>query len=76
MALVPMLSLDISFKDIQKLYSVVGALFVPVLAIALLWLNRERFVSNTYMNSKLTNIALVVVLFFFSYVGYGVFDKF
>ena len=75
MALVPMLSLDLSFKDVQKLYSVVGALFVPVLAMALLWLNRERFVSNTFMNSKLTNIALMIVLFFFSYVGYGVFNK-
>lgn len=76
MVLVPMLSLDLSFKDVQKLYSVVGALFVPVLAMALLWLNRERFVSHAFMNSKFTNIALVIVLLFFSYVGFGVVNKF
>ena len=36
LALVPMLGLVLSFKEIQKLYATMGATFIPLLALALL----------------------------------------
>lgn len=64
LAVVPMLSLEIPFKEIQKLYSVVGAFFMPILALTLLWLNNQK-VSSGFKNNALTNIALVLVFIFF-----------
>jgi len=64
LAIVPMLSLEIPFKEIQKLYSVVGAFFMPILALTLLWLN-NRQVGSEFKNNSATNIALVLVFIFF-----------
>ncbi len=64
LALVPMLALVMPFKDIQKLYSVVGAFFMPILALTLLWLNNKH-VSSEFKNGLLLNISLLVVLLFF-----------
>jgi Mn2+/Fe2+ NRAMP family transporter len=72
LALVPILSLEHAFRDVQKMYAIVGAFFMPVLAAALLWLNRSRFVSTRFANTPAYVIALVIVLVFFSYAGYGV----
>lgn len=64
LATVPMLSLEIPFKEIQKLYSVVGALFMPILALTLLWLNNKK-VSSQFKNNTITNFALILVFIFF-----------
>ena len=64
LAIVPMLSLEIPFKEIQKLYSVVGAFFMPILALTLLWLN-NRQVSSEFKNNTITNISLILVFMFF-----------
>ncbi|GAA6134383.1 Nramp family divalent metal transporter [Oceaniserpentilla sp. 4NH20-0058] len=64
LAVVPMLALVMPFKEIQKLYSVVGAFFMPILAMTLLWLNNKH-VSTEFKNGFLLNVALIVVLFFF-----------
>lgn len=64
LATIPMLSLEIPFKEIQKLYSVVGAFFMPILALTLLWLN-NRYVTAEYKNNSLTNMALILVFLFF-----------
>lgn len=64
LAVVPMLALTMSFKEIQKLYSVVGALFMPILAVTLIWLN-TRHVSNSLKNNHWVNLALVVICAFF-----------
>ncbi len=69
MALVPILSLEHSFKEVQKLYSMVGAFFMPVLAAALLWLNREHLVTEKFKSHWVINTALSIVLVFFSYIG-------
>jgi len=68
LALVPILSLVMSFKEIQKLYSVVGALFMPILAITLLWLN-NKYVTANFRNSNWLNGALVTVLVFFIFAS-------
>ncbi len=68
LALLPILTLVMSFKEIQKLYSIVGALFMPILALTLLWLN-NKYVKGTFKNSNLLNGALVMVLAFFVFTG-------
>ena len=64
LALVPMLTLVMSFKEIQKLYSIVGAFFMPILALTLLWLN-NKYVSKDFKNSTAINLALWAVFLFF-----------
>ena len=68
LALVPILSLVMSFKEVQKLYSVVGAFFMPILALTLLWLNNKHVTAN-FKNSILLNSALVLVLVFFVFAS-------
>jgi hypothetical protein len=69
-ATVPMLGLFSSFRDIQMLYTVTGALFFPVLALVLLVFNgRSVWVGRDCSNGPLTIVALVVVLLFFSWMG-------
>lgn len=62
---VPMISLYFSFKDVQKLYSFIGAFFMPVLALTLLWLN-NRAVKPAFKNPPWLNVALVLVFVFFA----------
>lgn len=66
-ALVPMLGLFHSFREIQKLYAVVGAWFLPALTVSLLLLN-GRF-NRALPNRPLTIAVLVMVLAFFSWVA-------
>ncbi len=68
LATVPMLGLFTSFREVQKLYTVIGALFFPVLAIALLVAN-GRWIQPTYRNKPLTVIALVGVLALFAWIA-------
>ncbi|MAE61428.1 MAG: iron transporter [Planctomycetaceae bacterium] len=65
-AIVPMIGLFISFKDVQKYYAVFGACFMPMLAVALLLLNgRAKWIDPRYRNRPLTIavLALTILLF-------------
>lgn len=68
-ATVPMLGLFWSFRDIQMVYAVTGALLFPALALALLVFNGRRQWVGGLANRPLTVLALVTVLIFFSVVG-------
>lgn len=69
LATVPMLGLWLSFKEVQKLYAIIGALFFPMLAVALLVMNgRARWVGAA-RNSWLATSALVATLAFFGWVA-------
>jgi Mn2+/Fe2+ NRAMP family transporter len=69
-ATVPMLGLFSSFREIQMLYSVTGALFFPILALVLLVFNgRRTWVGTDFSNGPVTIVALLVVLVFFSWIG-------
>jgi hypothetical protein len=71
LALVPMLGLFWSFQEIQKLYAIIGASFIPLLALALLLLNgREKWVGAPYKNRPSTVLALVAILAFFVWVAW------
>jgi len=65
-ALVPMLGLLMSFKEVQKLYAVIGAMFIPLLAIALLILNGKRTWVGEFTNRPLNIILLLATLVFFA----------
>ena len=70
-ALVPIIGLvAVDFKTILKAYAVVGAAFIPMLAIVLLILNgRAKWVGTRYKNRPWTTLVLVGALLFFSVAG-------
>jgi hypothetical protein len=71
LATVPTLGLFLgSFRQLQKAYAVVGALFVPLLALALLAMNgRAKWVGDDLKNGWAARVALLLTLVFFVYLG-------
>ncbi|TCI01274.1 divalent metal cation transporter [Corallincola luteus] len=69
LALLPIMSLWVSFKEVQKIYSVFGTFFMPFLAIALLYFNNQKGMKSD-KNSMLYNGMLLITLLFFSYVAW------
>jgi len=78
-AVIPVIGLvAVEFKMIQKTYAVVGALFIPLLALALLLLNgRAQWVGARQKNSLWTSLILIGTLLFFLVAGaMGTYSKF
>ncbi len=70
-ATVPMIGLWVGFAPMQKAYAILGAVFMPLLALALLLLNgRARWVGKRHRNHPLTSAILVFILFFFLVAGW------
>jgi hypothetical protein len=70
LAIVPMIGLLWSFREVQMLYTVTGAMFVPVLALVLLIFNsRADWVGSELKNRPVTMVALAVFLAFFSWLA-------
>jgi Mn2+/Fe2+ NRAMP family transporter len=69
-ATVPMLGLFFSFREVQKVYAVVGALFIPMLALILLILNGRRAWVGALKNQGLTAAVLLITLIFFAWIGF------
>ncbi len=70
-AIVPMAGLFMSFKEIQMLYAVVGAAFIPLLAIALLLLNGRRDWVGEHKNSYLAISTLIAAIIFFGWMAWS-----
>ena len=71
LAIVPMLALRFGFREVQKYYAIIGALFIPFLAVALLYLNgREKWVGKRVRNRPLTVLLLAGTLLFFAFAGW------
>jgi len=71
MAFVPMVGLWVGFAVMQKTYAIVGALFMPMLAIVLLSLNgRASRIGERYRNHPITSVFLIAVLLFFVTAGW------
>ncbi len=66
---VPLLSLGVSFKQAQKAYAIVGAAFLPLLALTLLWLLRTSVVGEQHASRWWTRLALIATLLFFGAAG-------
>jgi len=67
---VPLSLLWVRVQLVQYIYGIVGALFMPFVALTLLLLNnRVRLVGREFKNGWVTNALLALTLAFFSYVG-------
>jgi Mn2+/Fe2+ NRAMP family transporter len=71
LAIVPMAGLFWRFQEIQKLYAIIGATFVPLLALSLLILNgRAEWVGERFRNRPATVVALLATLAFFIWIAW------
>ncbi len=71
LAILPMAGLFWRFQEIQKLYAIVGATFIPFLAVALLILNgRGEWVGEQYRNRPATVAVLLATLAFFVWIAW------
>ena len=69
--IVPMAGLFMTFRETQRLYTVIGAWFFPMLAITLLLLNgNRRWISAGQRNGVVTIVLLVAVIGFFGWAGF------
>ena len=70
LTVLPMSLLWFNVQQVQLAYAVMGALFMPLVALTLLLLNNRRsLVDAGFRNSLAVNILLVATLAFFSYLG-------
>ena len=70
LAVVPLVHVTQPWRDVQKYYAVIGAAFIPLLAIALLVLNgRTRWIGREHRNRPVTVAVLVAILVFFAIAG-------
>ena len=71
LATLPAVGLWYSFVSIQKAYSLLGAVSMPLLALALLVLNsRSDWVGLEHRNRPLTVAVLLAILLFFAYAAW------
>lgn len=69
-AVIPLVLLWTSVKQIQTTYAVLGAFFMPLLALTLLIMNnRVAWVGAAYRSRRLTNVVLSATLLFFGIAG-------
>jgi len=66
LAIVPMLGLMVSFKEVQKLYAIIGAAFLPLLAIALLLMNSRKAWMGEQANRWPSHVLLSSTVIFFA----------
>jgi Mn2+/Fe2+ NRAMP family transporter len=69
MASIPAISLWFSFVQMQKFYSIVGAFFVPVLAVVLFLLNGRRDLVGASRSGWLIQTVLVLAIVLFAAAG-------
>ncbi len=74
LAIIPIFGLWIGFASMQKLYAVLGALFVPMLAATLLYLGLSGK-AKTFSNKPLNTVLLTIVLLFFLFAGWLTLQK-
>lgn len=68
---VPMLGLVVSFQEIQKLYAVIGAAFIPLITLGLLIMNsRADWVGEEFKNRRITDTTLLIILGFFAWIAW------
>ena len=72
LTLVPLCLLWISVQQVQLVYAIVGAFFMPLLALSLLVMNnRVSWVGASFRNGRIANWVLVVTLLFFAFIAAG-----
>jgi Mn2+/Fe2+ NRAMP family transporter len=70
LALVPMIGLFGSFREVQKIYTFIGAYIFPTLALVLIVFNsRSAWVGQRFKNHPVTIVLLAGVLVFFTWLA-------
>lgn len=69
LASIPAVGLLVDFTSMQKTYSVVGAMFVPLAAAVLLYMNRRADWVGTLRSSMITQVILALALLAFFAAG-------
>jgi hypothetical protein len=70
LAVVPMIGLFASFRDVQQIYTFIGAYIFPTLALVLIVFNsRSAWVGARFKNHPLTIVVLIGVLAFFTWLA-------
>ncbi len=70
LAFVPMIGLFSSFREVQKIYTFIGAYIFPTLALVLIVFNsRGAWVGQRFKNHPVTIVALAGVLVFFTWLA-------
>lgn len=70
LATIPLLKTVADFKDVQKYYAVVGAFFLPMLAVVLLVLNRRGGATGAHHNRWPSIGVLVATVALFAYLAW------
>ena len=71
LGIVPMIGLFWSFRDVQRLYTVTGAMFFPFLAMALLIMcSRKSWIGAAFKTRPAGVVTLVGIVAFFCWVGW------
>ncbi len=71
LATIPLAGLFVEFQSLQKTYAIIGAAFMPLLALVLLFLNgQKRWIGERFRNSVFTNLLLILTLLFFILAGF------
>jgi NhaP-type Na+/H+ or K+/H+ antiporter len=70
LAIVPMIGLFGSFREVQKIYTFIGAYIFPTLALVLIVFNsRAAGVGQRFKNHPVTIVLLAGVLIFFTWLA-------
>jgi Mn2+/Fe2+ NRAMP family transporter len=69
LAIVPMVGLFASFREVQKLYTFIGAYIFPTLALVLIVFNSRAAWVGRFKNHPVTIVVLAGVLVFFSWLA-------
>lgn len=70
LAIIPILHVAQPFKEVQRLYAVIGAAFLPLLALALLVMNGRRAWVRGAGNNWWTAVILTLIIAFFIIAGW------
>lgn len=69
LAVLPLLHIHRPFRDVQQVYAIVGAAFIPMLALLLLVMNGNRGWVGPLRNRWPTVVVLIATLAFFIAAG-------
>jgi len=69
LAFVPMIGLFASFREVQKIYTVIGAFIFPTLALVLIVFNSRSAWVGRFKNHPVTVVVLAGVLGFFLWLA-------
>ena len=69
--IIPMLGLVMTFQEVQKIYAVIGASFIPLVTVGLLLMNgRADWVGEEFKNTRKTDTVLLIILGFFAWIAW------